>query len=101
VSNYLAIKRFRCIVIVMWHYVYNRVSRARRKSAEQDNLGGTASVRKNSKEVLPMAKNVLSRITKFVPASLVTVSWLAFVGGICTTNPITKIALLSLARVLP
>jgi len=48
-----------------------------------------------------MAKNVLSRTANFISASLVTIGWLAFVGGICATNPITKIALLSLSRVLP
>lgn len=75
-------------------YIYVRAFRAR-CSAEQGSLGSTASVRKNRKEVLPMMKH------KFVPAALVVVGWLAFVGGIWITNPITKIALLSLARVLP
>ncbi len=48
-----------------------------------------------------MVKHVFGRIMKFVPAALVLVSWLAFAAGVLVTEPITKIALLSLARVLP
>jgi len=72
-----------------------------RRSAEQDNLASTASVHKNRKVVSRMVKNVFSRFTKVVPAALVSISWLAFVIGIFITEPIAKIALLSLARVLP
>ena len=45
-----------------------------------------------------MVKRVFSR---FMPAALVFVSWLAFVAGVLLTDPVSKIALLSLARVLP
>lgn len=48
-----------------------------------------------------MVKNVLSRIKRLVPAALVSVSWLAFVAGVLVSDPVSKIALLSLARVLP
>lgn len=37
----------------------------------------------------------------FIPTALVFVSWLAFVSGVMVTDPVSKIALLSLARVLP
>jgi hypothetical protein len=45
-----------------------------------------------------MVRHVFSR---FVPAALVFVSWLAFVAGALITDPVPKVALLSLARVLP
>ena len=48
-----------------------------------------------------MVKHVFSKVTKFVPAALVLVSWLAFVAGVLVTYPVAKIALLSLAKVLP
>ena len=48
-----------------------------------------------------MVINVFSRVTRYVPAALVAISWLAFVIGLLVTEPVTKIALLSLARVLP
>ena len=48
-----------------------------------------------------MVKMILNRIARSVPAILVLVGWLAFISGTWIENPITKIALLSLARVLP
>lgn len=45
-----------------------------------------------------MVKHVFGRL---IPAALVFVSWLAFVAGVLVTDPVSKIALLSLARVLP
>ena len=78
-----------------------REFRARRNSAVQDSRTSTARVRKNRKEVLPMVKHVYSWIKSIVPAALVSVSWLAFVAGILVSEPVAKIALLSLARVLP
>src|SRR5262245_43826077 len=63
--------------------------RARAKKAVQDSRASTACVRKNRKEVLPMVKHVFSR---FVPAALVFVGWLAFVAGILTSDPVPKIS---------
>lgn len=48
-----------------------------------------------------MVKHVFGGIKKLVSAALVSVSWLAFVAGVLVTDPVSKIALLSLARVLP
>lgn len=48
-----------------------------------------------------MVKYVFSRIKRLIPAALVVVSWLAFVVGVLVSDPVSKIALLSLARVLP
>jgi hypothetical protein len=45
-----------------------------------------------------MVKHVFGR---FVPAALVFVSWCSFVAGVLTSDPVPKVALLSLARVLP
>lgn len=75
--------------------------RARRLSAEQGRLGGTAHVRKNRMEVLPMAKDVFSKGRRVLPAALVVIGWSVFVAGFLVTEPLTKIGLLCLARVLP
>lgn len=67
----------------------------------QGNLEGTACIHDRRKAVLLMVKMILNRIARSVPAILVLVGWLAFISGTWIENPITKIALLSLARVLP
>ncbi|MDD3927089.1 MAG: hypothetical protein PHT33_10590 [bacterium] len=48
-----------------------------------------------------MVKQVHSKAKNLVPAILVSISWLAFAAGMQVTDPVAKIALLSLARVLP
>jgi len=48
-----------------------------------------------------MVKHVFGRIKRLVPAALVSFSWLAFAAGVLVSDPVAKIALLSLARVLP
>lgn len=48
-----------------------------------------------------MVKHVFSQVTRFVPAALVLVSWLAFVAGVLVSDPVAKVTMLSLARVLP
>jgi hypothetical protein len=45
-----------------------------------------------------MVKHVFGR---FIPAALVFVSWSAFVAGVLVTDPVSKIALLSLAKACP
>ncbi len=48
-----------------------------------------------------MVKQMLSWARRLAPAALVVAGWIAFVGGICTQMAWLKVALLSVARVLP
>jgi len=48
-----------------------------------------------------MVKHLFSKVRLVAPAALVAVGWLLYLGGLLTQNAIVKIALLSVARVLP
>jgi len=75
--------------------------RARRHSAEQENLGNQTRNQEWRKGVVAMGKDVFSKLKSICPAALVTIGWAAFVLGLIL-NPIgLKFMLLSAARVLP
>jgi hypothetical protein len=48
-----------------------------------------------------MVKKVLSKASGYIDTALVVIGWTAFFIGIAVKNPLSKVCLLGLARVLP
>jgi hypothetical protein len=48
-----------------------------------------------------MVKKVLSKIGCYIDTALVVIGWTTFFSGILAKNPLLKVCLLGLARVLP
>lgn len=48
-----------------------------------------------------MVKTVLSKTGGYIDTALVVIGWTAFFGGNAVRNPLLKVCLLGLARVLP
>jgi len=77
--------------------------RARRLSAEQGNPSNKSLQHKLQKGGVVMVKNVLSMVSKVLPASLVLIGWITFILGIGIPDALIwiKLIFLSVARVLP
>ena len=74
---------------------------AQRICAEQNNLSNTFGIQRMKTEVVAMAKHVLGWIRMLIPAALVFTGWCAFIGGVVVQTPWLKVALLSVAKILP